>query len=169
MTEDSPFKSPEIVDEVHDSFDQHSQEIFALAKGLRWLEIMCAFYFAGIVGPPMILVEAQEKYPDDISKPMLLPLLSSGWLIASLISGIVVWWVLMSLGLARRHMWMPIVAGIPFFSFAGILFATRLVHLELRGYGLKFDKIGPSQKEIVRQLRHEDGSLVDPKSLGVKR
>lgn len=169
MTEDSPFKSPEIVDEVHDSFDQLSQEIFALAKGLRWLEAGCAFYVGGLAVPPMLIMDAYEGHPEDLSPAMAMILLFGGWILASLVTGIGVFLVLLRLGFHNRYLWLAVVAGTPWISIVGVILAARLVQQELRGCGLNFGWIGPSHKDIVQQLRHEDGSPVDPKTLGIKR
>lgn len=169
MTEESPFKSPEIVDEVQASFDKRSQELFRLARGLRWLEGACAFYVAGLAAPAMIIAEIDESHPDTISDGMAFAILIAGWILASLITGAIVFVVLVSLGFQNRYLWMPAVAGIPWISIVGVIFAARLIHIEMREYGLRFDWIGPSQKEIVKQLRRQDGSEVDPKTLGLKR
>ncbi|WDI44670.1 hypothetical protein [Bremerella sp. P1] len=169
MTDDSPFKSPEIVDELHDSFDERSQEIFKLARGLRRLEFLFAFYFGGLAAPCGFLVEMNKHNPGEISSIMVFTILACGWTLASLITGIIVFTVLGSLGYHQRYLWFAAVASIPCVSIVGIVFAARLVQQDLRGYGLKFEWVGPSHKEILRQLRHHDGSPVDPKTLGMSR
>ncbi|PQO31272.1 hypothetical protein C5Y96_13080 [Blastopirellula marina] len=175
MTDESPFKSPEILDELHDSFDKRSQEIFKLASGLRWLELMCAGYFAGLYAPlavAMPVLESAERSsqsPQSADTELAFTILIVGWIIASLINGLIVSFVLLKHDFLKGHWWTVVVACMPWFSIIGIFGAARLFQRALRAHGLSFGWIGPSQKAIAEQLRHWDGSQVDPKTLGLKR
>lgn len=175
MTEDSPFKSPEIVDELHDSFDRRSKEIFRLAGGLRKLEVLCAIYFVGLYVPVVLLMtmldgaQQQGKGADSISSMTVFMTFLAGWSISSIINGLYVFYVLHRYNLLKGHLWTVAVACLPFISIVGIVCAARAFHRPLRAYGLTFGWIGPSQQEILKQLRHDDGTPVDPKTLGLKR
>ncbi|MFN3150900.1 hypothetical protein [Bremerella sp.] len=175
MTEDSPFKSPEIVDELQDSFDRRSKEIFRLAAGLRKLEVLCAIYFAGLYVPVVLLMtmldgaQQQGQGADSISSMTVFTTLGLGWTISAIINGLVVFYVLLKYDVLKRHRWTVAIAAIPVISIVGIVYAAGAFHRPLRAHGLTFGWIGPSQKEILNQLRHHDGSPVDPKTLGVKR
>lgn len=175
MTDESPFKSPEIVDELHDSFDKRSQEIFKLAGGLRWLEIMCAVYFAGLYAPlaiAMPVLDHARRYGEvqqSADTELAITILIVGWVLVSLINGLIVSFVLLKHDFLNGNWWTVVVACIPWFSIIGIIGAARLFQRALRAHGLSFGWIGPSQKAIVEQLRHQDGSQVDPKTLGLKR
>ncbi|QDU78096.1 hypothetical protein Pan97_51760 [Bremerella volcania] len=167
MTDDSPFKSPEIVDQPHDSFDKRSQEIFKLARGLRWLEVLCACYLGGLYASAFAYIAVAESLGKDPSSLSVLTTLTTLFIvysIVSVISGIVVYLVLARCGYLIRYYWIVAIAGIPLVSIVGVVLAARLIHRELRSHGLKFGWIGPSHKAIVEQLRHDDGSPVDPKT-----
>lgn len=172
MTDDSPFKSPEILDEVQDSFDERSREIFRLAGGLRWLEVLCACYFGGLYSSAFVTIAVAEslgKNPGNLNFLTTLMAVIAVNSIVSVTTAVLVYVVLVRIGYVDGNYWIVAISGIPLISIVGVILAARLIHRELRNHGLTFGWIGPSEKEIIKQLRHDDGSEVDPKTLGRTR
>lgn len=168
MHEESPFASPQTTNEIDETLDERSREIFRVANGLRWLEIVCAFSFGGLLAPLMILAEIEGRSSNSLTYFQVVLLLGSMWAGASLLVAGVIFCIFMWLDVPKRHFWMVAIAALPLLSIFGTFPAARLLQHKLRSYGLQFGWIGPSQKQILEQLRHHDGTPADPKTLGMK-
>ncbi|MBA2114809.1 hypothetical protein [Bremerella alba] len=165
MEDESPFRSPQVV-EHHEPLDDRSQRILQWRRAHRRLELgIPAFAFTSI----MTLAPIDQVLAFLAGDLSAWPAFLGSWVLGSFIVSGIILFALLPLFSFREILAPLLLAWIPLLPIVGLILAMRKVQAPLRAEGLKFGRLGPSEKLLVQQLRHEDGTPVDPKTFGVKR
>jgi len=165
MDDESPFRSPQVLD-AEEPLDERSKRLLQCRKAHRRLEFgIPAFLLASLT----LLGKFNEMVSflqGDLSQWRAV---LGSWIVPSLIMMGIVSFALLPLFAPREFVGPLILVWLPLVSIVGIIAAMKKVQACLRAEGLEFGWLGPSEKMLLEQLRHRDGSPVDPKTLGMKR
>ena len=165
MNDESPFRSPQILETV-EPLDDRSERILQWRKAHRRLELG----FPGFVlGSVMLLGSFEQNVAFIRGDFAQWPAFLGSWFFPSIVLTVIILFALLPRFTVKEFLGPLALAWLPFVSIVGLIAAMRKVQVPLRAEGLEFGWVGPPEKLIIEQLRHQDGSPVDPKSLGIKR
>ncbi|MEW4563756.1 hypothetical protein AB1K70_14575 [Bremerella sp. JC770] len=164
MDDESPFRSPQILD-AEEPLDERSERILQWRKAHRRLELgIPALALSSIMG----LASFREVVHFLLGDFSQWSAFVGSWIFPAVALTVVISFALLPRFSLSEILRTLLLTWIPLLAVVGLIAAFRKVQAPLRAEGLQFGWLGPSEQLLLGELRHRDGSPVDPKTLGGK-